>query len=111
MKTTQRGISSIVIVALALFAIGVAIHAQTDGQTTTDSILQPVNPADVPDGGAYFLMSDYINNGGSLGGPFPFLKYTNAPLYSLNGTSFIGDDASITNSDALATPLSLLAKP
>jgi Alpha/beta hydrolase of unknown function (DUF900) len=105
MKTTRRGIPSIAIVVVVLFAVGLAIRAQTDNP------LQPVALTNAPEGAAFFKMSDYIANGGSLGGPYPFMPDTNAPMYSLYGDTFLVDDAVITNDDELATIISLFAQP
>ncbi len=97
MKTTRQ--TAIALAATALLAIGIvtALQAQTDAQVSTDDTLQPVPPENIPATAAFFRLSDYLANGGTLGPPYPFLMNTNAPVFSLNGMAFLVDDASITN--------------
>src|SRR6185437_958638 len=110
MKTTQRGVLSLAAILTILFAVGLALRAQTDGQAT-DNTLQPVPVANLPQGAAFFRMSDYLTSGGSLGAPWPFLMNTNATVYWMSGDAFLVDDASITNDQDLTNALSLLVHP
>jgi hypothetical protein len=94
-----------------LYAFGAMLHAHADDQITSDNSLQALAPGDIPDSGAFFKLSDYLANGGTLGAPWPFLMNTNAALYSLNGSSFLVDDAVITNDGDLANALILMTQP
>jgi hypothetical protein len=114
MKTTQRGIIAVsgTLSVIALISYSLASHGQSDSQSTADAILQPVAPGNIPQGAAFFYLSDYLNNGGSLGGPYPFLKNTNAAVYALNvGTLFLVDDTSMTNDAEALNALALLLQP
>jgi hypothetical protein len=111
MKTTQRGGLWAAAIFVILFGLVAALRGQTDGQSGADNPLQPVALTNVTDRSAFFKMSEYIANGGSLGGPYPFMPDTNAPMYSLYGDMFLVDDAVVTNDSELADILSLLAQP
>ncbi|HXT13787.1 MAG TPA: alpha/beta hydrolase [Candidatus Angelobacter sp.] len=120
MKTTilKKGTIAFAIILLVLCALGAVLRAQTETQTTdaqtiTDSILQPVAPGSIPDAGTFFRLSDYLEYDGKLGPPWPSLSLisSNATVYALNQGAFLVDDASITNDQALANALELLAQP
>src|SRR6266545_669399 len=94
-----RVVSVVVVTITVLLGIHFVLHAQTEAQTAqvamddVQATLQPMAFGEVPaNGGAFFMLSDYLGAGGSLGPPWPFLKDTNATVYSLNGTSFLVDD-------------------
>lgn len=110
MKTTLKRITAATIALLILSALGIALRAQTNNQTDLDNPLRPVDPADLPESAAFFRLSDYLAYDGSLGPPWPFLM-TNAPVYTLNGNTFLVDDAAVTNDDELINILSLLVQP
>ena len=110
MNTAQRGIFSLAAAFLIFFA-NIAIHAQTQNQTAADSILQPVAPADIPGSGTFYRLSDYLDNGGTLGAPYPFLPTTNATVYSLNNGVFLVDNTSQTNDAEALNALALLLQP
>lgn len=108
--TTQRGLICIAAILSILFAIGLALHAQTSF-TETDNGLQPVASSDIPAGSAFFRLSDYISGEGTLGPPWPFIMDSNAAIYWMSGNSYLVDDVVFTNSDDLANALSLLIQP
>jgi hypothetical protein len=110
-NTTQRGIFSLA--AAVVIAANLAIQAQTQNQATADSILQPVPPADIPESGTFYRLSDYLDNGGSLGPPLPFLQDTNATVYSLNDANgvFLVDNTSLTNDTDALNAAALLLQP
>lgn len=112
MKTTRRGILAIATIFAVIALIGYSSHGQSDSQSTADAILQPVAPEDVPDDATFFYLSEYLDNGGSLGAPWPYLKNTNGSIYALNtGGPFLVDDTAMTNDAEALNAVALLLEP
>lgn len=115
MKTTRIGIVSLVVAVL--FVI-LACHAngQMGTQPTPDAILQPIAPGEIPSTvTTFYSLSNYLSNGGSLGPPLPFLRDSNATVYSLDANQMIVlvDDTggTMTNDEAALDALALLLQP
>lgn len=115
MNATQRGILAIAAIFLILTLVGYALasHGQSNAPPAADSILQPLAPVNVPESGTFFMLSGYLDNGGSLPPPYPFNPDTNGSVYSLNtnGTAFIVDDTAMTNDAEALDALTLLLQP